>query len=86
MILWIQSKQQWRYKMFNNDEDYELQREAKEVARKTMQMNDWERYVEGAAFKILKLEREIQRLKFNIYLGAFLLFGLPVILAVLGIR
>jgi hypothetical protein len=72
--------------MFDNDEDYELQREAKEVARKTMQMDDWERYVEGAAFKILKLEREVQRLKFNIYLGAFLLFGLPVILAVLGLR
>jgi len=71
--------------MFDNDEDYELQKEAKEVARKTMQMDDWERYVEGAAFKILKLERELTRLKFNFYLLLFFIFGLPIILRLLGI-
>jgi hypothetical protein len=71
--------------MFDNDEDYELQKEAKEVARKTMQMDDWERYVEGAAFKILKLEREVQRLRFNFYMLIFFIFGLPIILRLLGI-
>lgn len=72
--------------MFNNDEEnYELQREAKEVARKTMQMDDWERYVEGAAFKILKLERELTRLKLNFYFLLFFIFGLPIILRLVGI-
>ena len=71
--------------MFDNNEDYELKQEAKEVARKTMQMDDWERYVEGAAFKILKLERELTRLKFNFYCLLFFIFGLPIILRLLGI-
>jgi hypothetical protein len=71
--------------MFDNDEDYELQKEAKEVARKTMQMDDWERYVEGAAFKILKLEREVQRLRFNFYMLVFFIFGLPILLRILGV-
>jgi hypothetical protein len=71
--------------MFDNDEDYELQKEAKEVARKTMQMDDWERYVEGAAFKILKLEREVQRLRFNFYMLIFFIFGLPILLRILGV-
>lgn len=69
--------------MFDNDE--ELQREAKEVARKTIQMNDWERYVEGAAFKIIKLEREVQRLRVNLYMMIFFIFGLPILLRILGV-
>ena len=72
--------------MFDNDEDYELQKEAKEVARKTIQTNDWERYVEGAAFKILKLEHEVQRLRFNFYMLIFFIFGLPILLRILGVR
>ena len=69
--------------MFDHDE--ELQREAKEVARKTIQMNDWERYVEGAAFKIIKLEREVQRLRVNLYMMIFFIFGLPILLRILGV-
>lgn len=83
MIQCLVLKHQWRYNMFDNDE--ELQREAKEVARKTIQMNDWERYVEGAAFKIIKLEREVQRLRVNLYMMIFFIFGLPILLRILGV-
>jgi hypothetical protein len=65
--------------MFYND-DEEIQAEAREVARKTMQMDDWERYVEGAAFRIIKLERELSRLKINFYILLFVLFILPIFL------
>jgi hypothetical protein len=65
--------------MFYND-DEEIQAEAREVARKTMQMDDWERYVEGAAFRIIKLERELSRLKINFYILLFVLFVLPIFL------
>lgn len=67
--------------MFNNPyDDDEIQKEAREVARKTVQMDDWEKYVEGAAFKIIKLERELGRLKFNFWLLVFLIFVLPIFL------
>lgn len=65
--------------MFNNPyNEEEIQKEAREVARKTVQMQDWEKYVEGAAFKIIKLERELGRLKFNFWFLVFILFVLPV--------
>jgi len=67
--------------MFNNPyDDDEIQKEAREIARKTVQMDDWEKYVEGAAFKIIKLERELGRLKFNFWLLVFLIFVLPIFL------
>ena len=73
--------------MFGNEfEDTDLQREAKEIARKTVQQDDWERYVEGAAFKILKLEKEVARLKFHTYFIIFFVFVLPLLFAALGIR
>ena len=66
-------------------EDEEIQAEAKEVARKTVMADDWQGYVEGAAFRIIKLEREVQRLRFNFYFLIFFIFVLPVILKILGI-
>jgi len=60
------------------DDDEEIQQEAREVARKTVQMQDWQKYVEGAAFKIIKLEREVNRLKVNFYLLLFILFVVPI--------
>ena len=70
---------------FNNPyEDEEIQQEAREVARKTIQADDWQGYVEGAAFRIIKLEREVQRLRFNFLLLIFFIFGLPIILRILG--
>jgi hypothetical protein len=71
--------------MFNNYEDDEIQEEAREVARKTMEADDWRGYVEGAAFRIIKLEREVQRLRFNLYLLMFFIFGLPIIFRILGV-
>jgi hypothetical protein len=66
--------------MFDNDfEDTDLKRKAKEVARKTVQAEDWERYVEGAAFKILKLEKEVGKLKSYVYFMLFFVFILPVV-------
>ena len=62
--------------MFDNDHD--LKQEAKQVARKTMMADDWEGYVEGAAFKILKLEKTVQRLQTNFYILLFVLFVLPI--------
>jgi hypothetical protein len=47
--------------------------------------DDWQGYVEGAAFRIIKLEREVQRLRFNFYMLIFFIFGLPIILRVLGV-
>jgi hypothetical protein len=72
--------------LFNNPyEDEEIQEEAREVARKTMQMDDWQAYVEGAAFRIIKLEREVSRLRFNFLLLIFFIFGLPIMFRILGI-
>jgi hypothetical protein len=71
--------------MFNNFEDDEIQAEAREVARKTVQADDWQGYVEGAAFRIIKLEREVQRLRFNFYMLIFFIFGLPILLRILGV-
>ena len=62
--------------MFDDDED--LKQEAKQVAQKTIMSDDWQGYVEGAAFKILKLERELSRLKINFYILLFILFVLPI--------
>jgi hypothetical protein len=71
--------------MFYNDDDEEIQAEAREVARKTVQANDWERYVEGAAYRIIKLEREVDRLKTHIYIMIFIIFVLPIMLKIMGI-
>jgi len=60
------------------DDDEELQQEAKQIAKRTMMSDDMEGYIEGAAFKILKLERELGRLKTNFYILLFILFVLPI--------
>ena len=36
--------------------------------------------------KILKLEHEVQRLRFNFYMLIFFIFGLPILLRILGVR
>jgi hypothetical protein len=64
--------------MFDDEED--LKQEAKQIARRTMQSNDMEGYIEGAAFKILKLERELSRLKTNFWVMVFIIFVLPLFL------
>ena len=66
--------------MFNENE--EIAKEAKEIARKTIEAGDLEKYVEGAAFRIIKMEREISRLKFNFYTFVFILVVLPVLVRV----
>ena len=60
------------------DDDEELQQEAKQIAKRTMMSDDMEGYIEGAAFKILKLERDLGRLKTNFYILLFVLFVLPI--------
>ena len=71
--------------MFTNEhEEHDMKREAKEIARKTVQMDDWERYVEGAAYRILKLEKQVQRLTFNFWLFFFFVFVLPIFFRVGG--
>ena len=65
-------------------ENDEIEAEAREVARKTIAANDWEGYVKGAAYRIIKLEREVQRLRFNMYLLIFFIFGLPILFRILG--
>jgi len=60
------------------DDEEELKQEAKQIARRTMQSNDMEGYIEGAAFKILKLERSLSRLTTNFYILLFILFVLPI--------
>jgi len=71
--------------MFRNEfEDTDLQREAKEIARKTVQNEDWERYVEGAAFKILKLEKQVERLTFNFWVFFFFIVVLPIFARIIG--
>ena len=60
------------------DDDEELKQEAKQIARRTMQSDDMEGYIEGAAFKILKLERSLSRLTTNFYILLFVLFVLPI--------
>ena len=62
------------------DDEEELQQEAKQIARRTMQSDDMEGYIEGAAFKILKLERELSRLKTNFWVMVFIIFVLPLFL------
>jgi len=71
--------------MFGNEfEDTDLKREAKEIARKTVQQDDWERYVEGAAFKILKLEKQVERLTFNFWVFFFFIVLLPIFGRIIG--
>jgi hypothetical protein len=60
------------------DDEEELQQEAKQIAKRTMMSDDMEGYIEGAAFKILKLERELSRLRTNFYVLLFVLFVLPI--------
>jgi hypothetical protein len=60
------------------DDEEELQQEAKQIAKRTMMSDDMEGYIEGAAFKILKLERELGRLRTNFYILLFVLFVLPI--------
>jgi hypothetical protein len=60
------------------DDEEELKQEAKQIARRTMQSDDMEGYIEGAAFKILKLERSLSRLTTNFYILLFVLFVLPI--------
>jgi hypothetical protein len=60
------------------DDEEELQQEAKQIAKRTMMSDDMEGYIEGAAFKILKLERELNRLRTNFYVLLFVLFVLPI--------
>jgi hypothetical protein len=60
------------------DDEEELQQEAKQIAKRTMMSDDMEGYIEGAAFKILKLERELSRLRTNFYILLFVLFVLPI--------
>jgi hypothetical protein len=60
------------------DDEEELQQEAKQIAKRTMMSDDMEGYIEGAAFKILKLERELSRLRTNFYILLFILFVLPI--------
>jgi hypothetical protein len=60
------------------DDEEELKQEAKQIARRTMQSDDMEGYIEGAAFKILKLERSLSRLTTNFYILLFILFVLPI--------
>jgi hypothetical protein len=62
------------------DDEEELQQEAKQIAKRTMMSDDMEGYIEGAAFKILKLERELGRLRTNFYILLFVLFVLPMFL------
>ena len=59
-------------------DEEELQQEAKQIAKRTMMSDDMEGYIEGAAFKILKLERELGRLRTNFYILLFVLFVLPI--------
>ena len=71
--------------MFSNEfEDQDMQREAREIARKTVQSDDWERYVEGAAYRILKLEKQVQRLTLNFWLFFFFVFVLPIFFRIGG--
>ena len=60
------------------DDEEELKQEAKQIAQRTMQSDDMEGYIEGAAFKILKLERSLSRLTTNFYILLFILFVLPI--------
>jgi hypothetical protein len=61
-------------------DDEELKQEAKQIAKRTMMSDDMEGYIEGAAFKILKLERELSRLKTNFWVMVFIIFVLPLFL------
>ena len=63
---------------FNNDE--ELKQEAREIARRTMQSDDIKGYIEGEAFRVLKLERDLASLKNNFWILVFVIFVLPMIL------
>lgn len=60
--------------------DEEIEREAREVARKSTDDPTLQKFIEGNVFRIKKLEEELSRLKTNFWLLVFLLFVLPLLL------
>lgn len=65
--------------MFSRPEE-EILQEAKQVARNTTDDPTMQKYIEGAAYKIIKLEEKVDRLTANFWLLVFLLFVLPLLL------
>lgn len=70
--------------MFEFYSDEDIKKEAKEVARKTVESDDWEKYVEGAAFRIIKLERQVEVLTRNFWIIFFFIFVLPLVARMMG--
>lgn len=70
--------------MFEFYSDEDIKKEAKEVARKTVESDDWEKYVEGAAFRIIKLERQVEVLTRNFWIIFFFIFVLPLFARMMG--
>ena len=61
-----------------NDED--IQKEAREVARKSTNDPTLQKFIEGNVFRIKKLEEELTRLRTNFWILIFILFILPLLL------
>lgn len=66
--------------LFGSKPEHEIQQEAKTVARNTTDDPTMQKYIEGAAFKIIKLEEKVDRLTTNFWVLVFILFVLPLLL------
>ena len=60
--------------------DEEILQEAKQVARNTTDDPTMQKYIEGAAYKIIKLEEKVEKLTMNFWLFVFIIFILPILL------
>lgn len=58
--------------------DEEIIQEAKQVARNTTDDPTMQKYIEGAAYKIIKLEEQVEKLTMNFWLFVFIIFILPI--------
>jgi len=65
--------------MFGQSDD-EIQTKAKQVAKSTTDDPTMQKYIEGAAYKIIKLEEKVDRLTLNFWALVFILFILPLLL------
>lgn len=59
-------------------DDASIASEAKEIARKSTNDPTLQKYIEGASFKIIKLEDKLERLTLNFWMLVFIIFILPI--------
>jgi len=60
-------------------QDDEVANQAREVARNTTDDPVMQRYIEGAAYKIITLENDVKTLKTNYWILIFVIFVFPIL-------